>query len=130
LRQLPGRSAGGVHLCCTNWTEKRGFVMELAPIVVVVPHRHDKAEAIQRLKAAIEEAKARDAAKFKIAEERWEGDCLTFRIALLGLPCTGKIDIGEDAVRAEVQLSWYLGHMARAVEEFIRQRGSTILSSP
>jgi hypothetical protein len=104
--------------------------MDVTPIVVVVPHRHGRAEAIRRLKAAIEDAQIREAAKFKIAEENWEGDRLSFRIVLLGLPCTGTIDIGEDSARAEVKLSWYQSHMTRPAEAFIQQQGSQILSGP
>jgi hypothetical protein len=102
--------------------------MDVAPIVVIVPHRHGKVEAIRRLKAAIAAAQIREAAKFKIAEEKWDGDSLSFRIALLGLPCTGTIDIGEDSARAEFKLSWYQSHMIEPAKAFIQQQGLHILS--
>ncbi|MPZ55486.1 MAG: polyhydroxyalkanoic acid synthase [Rhizobiales bacterium] len=104
--------------------------MDLAPIVVVIPHRHGKVEATRRIKAGIEEARTHYAAKFKVAEETWDGDRLSFRIALLGQPCTGTIEIGDDDARAEVKLSWYLGHMAKPAERFIQQEGARILSGP
>jgi putative polyhydroxyalkanoate system protein len=102
--------------------------MDLAPIVVVVPHRHGKAEAARRIKAGIEDARGKYAAKFKVAEESWDGDRLKFRIALLGQPCTGTIEVGDDSVRAEVQLSWYASHMVKPAEAFIQQEGARILS--
>jgi hypothetical protein len=104
--------------------------MDVTPIVVIIPHRHGKVEATHRLKAAIEDAQIREATKFKIAEEKWEGDRLSFRIALLGLPCTGTIEIGEDSVRAEVKLSWYQSHMTKSAEAFIQQQGLQIFSRP
>lgn len=104
--------------------------MDVTPIIVIVPHRHGKAEATRRIKAAIEDAQIREAARFKIAEEKWEGDRLSFRIALLGLPCTGTIEIDEDSARAEVKLSWYQSHMTKSAEAFIRQQGLQILSGP
>jgi hypothetical protein len=104
--------------------------MDVTPIVVVVPHRHGKAEATRRLKAAIADAQIREAAKFKIAEEKWDGDRLSFRIALLGLPCIGTIDVGDDNARAEVKLSWYQSHMTKPAEAFIQQQGLQILSWP
>jgi hypothetical protein len=104
--------------------------MELEPIVVDFPHRHGKAEATRRIKAAIDEARTREAAKFKVAEENWDGDRLTFRIALLGLPCTGTIDVGDDSARAAVKLSWYASHLTKPAEAYIRQEGARILSGP
>jgi len=104
--------------------------MDLAPIVVVIPHRHGKAEATRRIKAAIDDARTGYAAKFKVAEEAWEGDRLSFRIALLGQPCTGTIEVGDDNARAEVTLSWYSAHMAKPAEAFIQQEGSRILAGP
>jgi hypothetical protein len=104
--------------------------MDLAPIVVVIPHSHGKAEAARRIKAGIEDARSRYAAKFQVAEEAWEGDRLNFRIALLGQPCTGTIEIGDDSARAEVKLSWYAGHMAKPAEAFIQQEGARLLSGP
>jgi len=103
--------------------------MDLAPIVVVTPHRLGKEEAIRRVKAGIEEARARHAAKFKVAEEAWSDDRLTFRIALLGQPCTGTITFADDSVRTEVKLSWYASHMVKPAEAFIRQEGARLLSS-
>ena len=104
--------------------------MDLAPINMTFPHKLGKAEAMSRLKSAIEDAKIREAAKFKVAEENWEGDRLNYRVALLGLPCTGTIDVGEDNVRAEVKLSWYLSHMVNSAEAFIQQQATQILSGP
>jgi hypothetical protein len=102
--------------------------MELAPIIVVVPHRLGKTEAARRIRARIDEARARDAAKFKVAKENWDGDRLTFRIALLGLPATGSIEVGDEQARAEVRLSWYQSHMVKPAEAFIREEGARLLS--
>ena len=104
--------------------------MDLAPIVVVIPHRHGKAEATRRIKAAIDATPPGHAAKFKVAEERWEGDRLTYRVALLGQTCTGMIEVGDDSARVELKLSWYLGHMVKPAEAFIQQEGARILAGP
>jgi hypothetical protein len=104
--------------------------MDLAPIVAVIPHRHGKAEAARRIKAAIEAARTHYAARLKVAEEHWDEDRLSFRVALLGQPVTGTIEIGEDSARAEVKLSWYLGHMVKPAEAFLQQEGARLLSGP
>jgi len=102
--------------------------MDIAPIVVAIPHSLGKAEASRRIKARIDDSRTRDAARFKVAEENWDGDRLSFRIALLGLPVTGTIDIGDDQARAEVKLSWYQSHMLKPAEAFIREEGAKLLS--
>ena len=102
--------------------------MDLAPIIVVIPHSHGRAEATRRIKAGLDEARARYAAKLKVAEEAWDGDRLTFRVAALGQPVTGTIDVGDDNVRAEVKLSWFWGHMVKPAEALIRAEGEQMLA--
>ena len=48
------------------------------PVVVTIPHRHGKAEATRRIKAGIEDIRARYPAQLKIAEENWEGVACAF----------------------------------------------------
>ena len=102
--------------------------MESDPVVVVIPHRHGKAEAARRIKAGIEDARARYAAKLKVAEEKWEGDRLTFRAAVLGQTVNGTIDVGDDNARAEFKLTWFWAHMLKPAEELVRQEGTQVLS--
>jgi hypothetical protein len=104
--------------------------MDLAPIVVVIPHSHSREEAVRRIKAGIDAARAQHAAKLKVAEETWDGDRLSFRIAILGQPCTGTIDVADGNARAEFKLSWYLGHMVKPAEAFIQQEGRKLLTGP
>ena len=102
--------------------------MDPTPIVVTVPHRLGKSEAIRRIKTAIDNARNREAANLKVTEEKWEDDKLKFRIILLGLPCTGAINIDEDSARAEVRLSWYQSHLAKSAEAYIQEQGLQILA--
>ena len=102
--------------------------MESEPVVVVIAHHHGKAEAVRRIKAGLDDARARYAAKLKVAEEKWEGDRLTFRAPVLGQTVTGAIDVAEDNARAEVRLTWFWSHMLKPAEEIIRQEGTQMLS--
>ena len=97
------------------------------PIVVTIAHRHGKAEATRRIKAAIEDARSRYAAQFKIAEENWAGDRFTFRVAALGQPVTGKIDVADDNVHAEVLLTWLMEHLLEPAEALIKAEGERAL---
>jgi hypothetical protein len=98
------------------------------PFVVTIPHPHGKAEAIRRIKAAIDEARSREAAKFKVAEEKWDDGHLDYRIAVLGQSVTGRIDVADDNVRAEVQLTWLMEYMAEQAEALVKEAGSRALA--
>jgi hypothetical protein len=97
------------------------------PVVVTIPHRHGKAEATRRIKAGIEDIRARYPAQLKIAEENWESDRLRFRAAVLGQTITGTIDVADQEVRTEVVLTWLMGHLVKPAEALIKREGELIL---
>jgi hypothetical protein len=97
------------------------------PIVVSIPHRYGRPEAVRRVKAAIDAARTRYAAELKIAEENWVDDRLQFRAAVLGQTVSGTIDVTDDDVRVEVILTWLMGHLVKATEALIRQEGERAL---
>ena len=97
------------------------------PIVVTIAHRHGKPEAARRIKAGLDSARTRYAEKLKIAEEKWDGDHLVFRAAVLGQTVTGKIDIGDDQVRAEVSLTWLMEHLTKPAEALMKEEGERAL---
>ena len=117
--------------CCVRGAERGvrwGGSIDPDPVVVVIPHRHGKTEAARRIKAGLEDVRARYAAKLKVAEEKWEGDRLTFRAAVLGQTVVGTINVADDNARAEVKLTWFWSHMLKPAEDIIRQEGTQMLS--
>ncbi len=97
------------------------------PLVVVIPHRLGKDEALKRIKGGIGRAKGEFARLLTIEEERWEGDRLHFRAAALGQRASGFIDVGDAAVRLEVTLPWLLARFARAVQRVVGHKGQLML---
>lgn len=97
-------------------------------ITLTLPHAHGKKEATRRIKAAIVDACARYPAHLKVAEEEWTGEHLRFRVAALGQPITGTIDIDDDQVRAEVKLTWLMGHQVQQAEKLLRDEGERALA--
>src|SRR5262249_6884557 len=73
------------------------------PIIVTLPHRLGKDEALRRLKASFSDAQSSGAGLF-VFKNQWSGDHLDFRASLLGQSTTGTVDVAEDHVRLEVQL--------------------------
>jgi hypothetical protein len=97
------------------------------PLVVSIPHRLGKEEAVRRLKNGLTRA-ATSVPVLKVDEERWDGDQMIFRVRALGQAASGRINVGEDQVRVEVVLPWFLQRFAEAAQAAIRNRGQLLLT--
>jgi hypothetical protein len=98
-----------------------------APLVVSIPHRLGRDEAVRRLKSGLTRA-ASTIPVLKVDEERWDGDRMMFRVRALGQAASGHIDVAEDHVRLEVTLPWLLQRFAEAAQIAIRNRGNLLLT--
>jgi hypothetical protein len=98
-----------------------------APLVVSIPHRLGREEAIRRLKAGLTRA-ASSIPVLKVDEERWEQDRMIFRIRALGQAASGHLDVADDHVRLEVTLPWLLQRFAEAAQAAIKHRGRLLLT--
>jgi hypothetical protein len=97
------------------------------PLVVVIPHRLGKDEALRRIKDGLGRARNEFAALLTIEEETWTGDRLSFGVKALSQRASGLIDVYEGAVRLEVTLPWLLAHFAHAAQRVIGQKGQLML---
>lgn len=98
-----------------------------APLVVSIPHRLGRDEATRRLKTGLTRA-ASSIPVLKVDEERWDGDCMMFRVRALGQAASGHIDVADDHVRLEVTLPWLLQRFAEVAQIAIRNRGNLLLT--
>ncbi|QIO31977.1 polyhydroxyalkanoic acid system family protein [Bradyrhizobium sp. 1(2017)] len=98
-----------------------------APLVVSIPHRLGREEAVRRLKAGLGRAAA-SIPVMQVEEERWSGDSMNFRIRALGQVATGQVDVTEDQVRVEVVLPWLLQRFAEMAQATIKKRGQLLLT--
>jgi hypothetical protein len=98
-----------------------------APLVVSIPHRLGKEEAVRRLRTGLTRA-ATSVPVLKVDEERWDGDQMIFRVRALGQAASGRIDVGEAEVRVEVVLPWLLQRFAEMAQTAIRSRGQLLLT--
>ena len=69
------------------------------PLVVIIPHRLGKDEALRRIKDGLTRARAEFARLITLEEERWEGDRLSFKVRSLGQRAFGSIDVYEAGAR-------------------------------
>ncbi|MGJ5007311.1 polyhydroxyalkanoic acid system family protein [Bradyrhizobium oligotrophicum] len=97
------------------------------PLVVSIPHRLGKDEAVRRLQAGLSRA-ATSVPVLKVDEERWDGDKMIFRVHALGQAASGHVDVADDHVRVEVVLPWLLQRFAEAAQSAIRSRGQLLLT--
>jgi hypothetical protein len=97
------------------------------PLVVVIPHRLGKDEALRRIKDGLGRAKGEFAWLLAIDQDVWTGDRLSFRASALSQTATGFIDVYEEGVRVEVTLPWLLARFAQAAQRVIGQRGHLML---
>ena len=97
------------------------------PLVVSIPHRLGKDEAVRRLKNGLGSASANFSHVFKVEEQTWTGPHLQYRISALGQAASGSIDVAEDYVRLEVFLPWLLAMLAETLQPLIRKQGTLLL---
>jgi hypothetical protein len=101
--------------------------MSQPPIVVTLPHRLGKAEALRRLKASFSDAQS-SGASLMLFKSQWSGDHLDFRARFLGQRTTGTIDVAEDHVRLEVQLPWLLSMLANKAKALVERQAKLMLA--
>lgn len=97
------------------------------PVVVSVPHRLGREEAVRRLKAGFERAGSQFGSVLTISQQVWSGDKLTFQASALGQQAAGTIDVGDDTVHIEVTLPWLLAKFAEKLAPAIRRESVLML---
>ncbi len=98
-----------------------------APLVVSIPHRLGREEAVRRLKAGLTRA-ASSIPVLHVDEERWEDNRMIFRVRALGQAASGHLDVADDHVQLEVTLPWLLQRFAEVAQIAIRKRGDLLLT--
>jgi hypothetical protein len=98
-----------------------------APLIVSIPHRLGREEAIRRLKTGLTRA-ASSIPVLKVDEERWEENRMVFRVRALGQAASGHLEVADDHVQLEVTLPWLLQRFAQVAQVAIRNRGNLLLT--
>jgi putative polyhydroxyalkanoic acid system protein len=98
----------------------------MEPLVLIIPHRLGKEEALRRIKPALGTA-AQSFPVLKVEEETWSGDRLDFRVRALGQAAAGSVEVGDQRIRLEVTLPWLLNKFAQVVHKTITGRARILL---
>ncbi len=97
------------------------------PLVVSIPHRLGKAEAVRRLKSGLGRARTDFGHVMSVDEEIWNGDAVTFRLRALGQAAAGTIEVLEDHLRLQVTLPWLLAKLTERFVPTIRKEATLLL---
>jgi hypothetical protein len=97
------------------------------PLVVSIPHRLGRVEAVRRLKSGLGSAQTNFGHLFSVQEETWTADHLQFRVSALGQVASGSIDVFDDHVSLQVVLPWLLAKIAEKIQPLIRREGTLML---
>ncbi|HEY2533370.1 MAG TPA: polyhydroxyalkanoic acid system family protein [Xanthobacteraceae bacterium] len=97
------------------------------PLIVSIPHRLGKDEAVRRLRSGLDSVRASYGHLFHIQEDTWTGDHLEFRVSALAQVVSGTIDVADDHVNLQVFLPWLLAKLAETIQPLIRREGTLML---
>jgi hypothetical protein len=109
-------------------SRRKGGIALTEPLVVRIPHRLGRQEAVRRLKMGLEHARGQYSRLIQVNEEIWSGDRLVFAVLAMKQPVAGLIDVFDDHVRIEVTLPWLLNRIARGLQATIRKQGTLMLT--
>jgi hypothetical protein len=96
------------------------------PLIVSIPHKLGKEEALRRVKPALGKAST-SFPVLAVEQETWTGDRMDFRVRALGQIAAGNVQVEENFVRLEVTLPWLLHKFAEVVQHTINARGQILL---
>ncbi len=85
------------------------------PLIVSIPHRLGKDEALRRIKSGLGNVRTNYSQLLRIDEETWAGDRLSFKVSAVGQHASGNIEVRESEVQLEVTLPWLLHKLAERI---------------
>ena len=97
------------------------------PLVVPIPHKLGKAEAMRRVKEGLGTAEGKFGHVLTVERQDWSGDHVAFAVRALGQTASGTIDFAEDTVVLKVELPWLLARLAERVQKAIRKEATLLL---
>ena len=98
------------------------------PLTVTIPHQLGRAEARRRIDTGFAKIIHALPGVSGHGSQRWEGDRLVFSVGALAQTITGAVDVGDDVVTMEIQLSGVLGLIASGMKDRLRKAGQLLLT--
>lgn len=97
-----------------------------SPLIVSIPHKLGKDEAVRRLKRGLASGKS-GVPMLQIDKEEWSGDRLSFSLRAMGQTAFGSADVSDNAVTVEVVLPPMLHRFGEVAASFFRTSAQKLL---
>jgi putative polyhydroxyalkanoic acid system protein len=108
---------------------RRGQISSVAtPLTISIPHQLGRAEARRRIEAGFTKIIHQLPGSGGACSERWDGDRLTFGVAVMGQTIAGVVDVHDAAVTIEIELPGVLGMIAGGLKDRLRKVGTLLLT--
>jgi hypothetical protein len=98
------------------------------PITVSIPHQLSRAEARRRIESGFAKLVQQMPGSSGASSESWDGDRLTFAVAVLGQRVAGVIDVLDTAVTMQIELPGVLGMIAGGLKTRLQKVGTLLLT--
>ena len=98
------------------------------PITISIPHQLGRAEARRRIESGFAKLIHQLPGSGGARGERWDGDRLTFGVAVMGQTVAGVIDVLDAAVTIEIELPGVLGMIASGLKDRLQKVGTLLLT--
>lgn len=98
------------------------------PITVSIPHQLGRAEARRRIETGFASLLRQLPGSGGACSERWEGDQLTFNVAVMGQTVGGVVDVLDTAVTMQIELPGILGMIANRLKGRFEKAGRLLLT--
>ena len=98
------------------------------PVVVTIPHQLGRDEAKRRLQDGMGQVRSQLSGFGATVEDRWTEDRMAFDVAVLAQTISGRVDVGDNEVRLEVDLPWMLAMLAEKITGKIAKQGTLMLT--
>ena len=98
------------------------------PLTISIPHQLGRAEARRRIESGFAKLVRQMPGSSGAGTQSWDGDRLTFDVAVLGQTVAGVIDVLDTAVTMEIQLPGVLGMIAGGLKDRLQKAGTLLLT--
>ena len=98
------------------------------PITISIPHQLGRAEARRRIEAGFAKIIHQLPGSGGACSERWDGDRLTFGVAVTGQTVAGVINVLDATVTMEIELPGVIGMIAGGFKDRLQKVGQLLLT--
>lgn len=94
---------------------------------VKIPHKFSRAQAVERVKKALDDARPKMAGQAELHEERWEDNVLHFDVTAQGQRISGTLTVEDDAFDLYAKLPLMLRMFEGRIEQMIKEQTGKML---